>query len=407
MPADRDHAESLRILFVCQNDFGAPSEKQVLGFAQQLVRRSHRVLISVGGDPASAEREGASGTPGLAVRGHRFRRGRLRGEDLDAARDFAPHVVHAWNTRTPTEAAARALARASGARLLHHFEDDEWHPSSDVPGEPWARRGAHRARRLLSGLAPELWWESTPRSLARAAREGDAFDALTPVLAEEVTRRTGRPCATVLPVTPAVPAEGPAPEIPASLAGAPLVLITGTVWPMYLPDFEMGFRAVAQVQRRGVAVGLLHAGRVLPRWDLVELAEHAGVRAGTVASLGYLPFGQIPGLLRRADVLLQPGPPSDFNRLRLPSKLQAYLASGTPVLTFGAGFGELLADRREVLKTHTGDPGELADRLIELLEDGELRETLSREGPRAAARLFDPEANASALEAHYRRALHG
>jgi len=87
----------------------------------------------------------------------------------------------------------------------------------------------------------------------------------------------------------------------------------------------------------------------------------------------------------------------------LPSKLQAYLASGTPVLASAAGAGELLVDRDEVLKTHSGEPAELADRLCELLEDEALRNRLSVGGPRAAERLFDPVRNTNALLAHYAR----
>jgi glycosyltransferase involved in cell wall biosynthesis len=113
----------------------------------------------------------------------------------------------------------------------------------------------------------------------------------------------------------------------------------------------------------------------------------------------------VPALLRRADVLLQPGPPSDFNRLRLPSKMQAYLASGRPTVTFAVGFAELLEDREEVVKTHTGDPSELADRVEEVLDDGALRARLEHGGPAAAARLLDPARNTDALLAHYREAL--
>jgi glycosyltransferase involved in cell wall biosynthesis len=101
-------------------------------------------------------------------------------------------------------------------------------------------------------------------------------------------------------------------------------------------------------------------------------------------------------------VLLQPGAPTEFNRLRLPSKLQAYLASGTPTVTFAVGFGEQLEDRREALKTYTAEPGELADRIVEVLEDEQLRACLAVGGPAAARRLFDPGTNTDKLEAHYR-----
>jgi glycosyltransferase involved in cell wall biosynthesis len=398
--------EPMRVMFVCQNDFGAPSEKQVLGFAQQLARAGHDVLISFHGDPASAESEGALAVDKVQVHCHGFSAGKLRRGDAEVARAFAPTLVHAWNSRVPTMAAARAYQRATDAPLFVHFEDDEWHVPPHPPGERWLRRLAHRGRRALCHIDPSLWWFSNHRSLREVSRHAVALDALTPTLAGEVRRRLDRECSVVLPVSPDLPAVGAAkPQIPDGFADHPLLVITGTIWPVYLPDFQIGFRAVAELQRRGHDVRLVHAGRVLPRFDPADMALQAGIRPDTAAFLGYVPFGAVPPLLRMADVLLQPGPPSDFNRLRLPSKLQGYLASGTPTVSFGVGFGELLEDRRDCLKTRTPDPMELADRIAEVLTDPELRTTLAAHGPRAAARLFDSRSNTEALLAHYRRAL--
>jgi glycosyltransferase involved in cell wall biosynthesis len=397
--------EALRILFVCQNDFAAPSEKQVLGFAQQLTRRGHQVMVSIAGDLDTAEREGALAVSGLIVHRHQFRRGRLRADDLDVARRFRPSLVHAWNSRVSTVAAARTICRATGAPLFVHFEDDEWRLPDHPPGESLRRRVGHLGRRLLSNVDPSVWWHSTWRSRRYVARRAIALDALTPALAEEVKRRMGRACRVVLPVTPE-PISMPQPtEAPELGAGPPVLLITGTIWPVYLPDFMLAFQAIAELQRRGRQLRLVHAGRVLPRWRPEDLTAQAGMSPGSATFLGYLPFAAIPALLCRADLLLQPGPPSEFNRLRLPSKLQAYLESGTPTITFGVGFGELLEDRVEVSKTHSGDPGELADRIAELLDDDVLRATLARGGPHAAHRLFDPDANTLSLLAHYREGL--
>jgi glycosyltransferase involved in cell wall biosynthesis len=401
-------SDQLRVLFVCQNDFGAPSEKQVLAFARELVRQGHAVLISFAGEPESIEREGADGMPGLEAHCHAFVRGRLRPGDVEVARRFAPTLVHVWNSRVPTVAAARALCRATGAPLFVHFEDDEWRVPAHPPGELWLRRVAHIGRRVLSRLDPSLWWHSTGFSRRYVARHAAGFDALTPTLAREVERRLGRECAVVLPVT-LEPSSGgfaePAPSPPELSGARPVLLITGTIWPVYLPDFMLGFRAIAELQRRGRELRLVHAGRILPRFDPRALVSEAGMALDSATFLGYLPYDRMPALLRGADVLLQPGPPSEFNRLRLPSKLQAYLESGTPTITFGVGFGELLEDRVEVLKTYTADPGELADRIIELLDDGSLRATLADHGPLAARRLFDPVANSDALLEVYRRGL--
>jgi len=101
-------------------------------------------------------------------------------------------------------------------------------------------------------------------------------------------------------------------------------------------------------------------------------------------------------------VLVQPGRPTEFNRLRLPSKLQAYLASGRPTVTYATGLEELLTDREEVLFTRTGDPAELSARLGDVLTDEALRARLEYGGPRAAKRLFDADANAARIAEHFR-----
>lgn len=145
------------------------------------------------------------------------------------------------------------------------------------------------------------------------------------------------------------------------------------------------------------------AGRRPGAWPFASVR---GPRRRSAPFLGYLPFGTTDTVMARATILLQRGRPNDFNRLRLPAKLQSYLASGRPTITFAVGLGELLEDRDEVLKT-TGQPGELADRIGELLEDADLHDRLSIGGPRAARGLFDEEANVAALVSHYRGALAG
>ena len=399
----------MRILFVTGNDFRTPSEKQAVWFSQELIRRGHEVMISVLGDPATARDEGVLDMGGLRVRGHAFRGRVLRRGDRAAGRAFGPDLIHSFSPRLGMVAAARDYARATDAPVLVHWEDDEWSLRDDPMRRPLPRRVARRVRSAVAdALLPRYGWFATPRTLRWVAGHVAGHDALTPALARRVRERLGRPCSVVLPINPHVGAEAasrPPPRLPATLRGKDLLLFTGTVGPPGEIDLDIALRATAEVQRRGHDVAFVHAGVILRRYDAERYARRAGVAPGTAAFLGYLPFADIPPLLRIGSVLLQPGLPSDYNRFRLPAKLQAYLASGTPTVTFAVGFGELLADRHEVLKTHTGDPGELADRLVELLEDRELARRLSEGGRAAARRLFDSGRNGDALERHYRRTL--
>ncbi|MDQ3571567.1 MAG: glycosyltransferase [Actinomycetota bacterium] len=403
--ANRSH---LRILFVCGSDFRAPSEKQVLWFAQALCARGHAVMISLHGDERSAEEEGASQVQGLEIHWHGYRGYHARRSDVAAVRSFGPDIIHAWYSRPPVCAPAESYARATGAPVLVHWEDDEWGQLAGLTPRSPGGRARHLARKALHRLQPGLWNLSTRRSLDWAVRQS-SFDALTPEIAREVSERTGLECRVLLPAaSPLAWVANPATAsdlLPAELRGRDILLYTGDINFGRAASVRLALDATAKIQRRGHRASFVHAGRNTDQFDLAANATDAGMDMGTAVTLGNLPYPRIPGLLREAAVLLQPGGPTSFNRFGLPSKLQSYLASGTPCVMFAVGAGELLTDRVEVLKTYTGESAELADRIDELLNDDQLRGKLSRNGPLAARRLFDPDRNTDALLEHYRVTL--
>jgi glycosyltransferase involved in cell wall biosynthesis len=400
--------EPLGILLVGGSDLHSPDEKQFLTFARYLVGRGHRVLFALrAGSPDYGREQEIDPPAGLALHEYRLVGRRLRRADVDAARRFAPNLIHALYPRGTVLAACAHWSRVTGAPLLAHIADDEWGLASGPRASSTRERFELRARRAAAAAWPWVWPYSTPGWLRYVAEHARSFDALTPALAQEVGRRFGRDCAVLLPAFEFVnqDADSLDPDVTAIFSGRSVALYTGAVGPVHEPDVRLGLRALAEVQRRGHAIDFVHAGPIDDRRHPLRLAAEEGLEPGTAKTLGYVEMATVPGLLRRAAVLLQPGAPSEFNRLRLPSKLQAYLASGSPTVTFAVGFGELLEDRREVLKTYTADPVELADRIVEVLEDAGLRARLAVGGPAAARRLFDPVANTNALEAHYRAAL--
>jgi glycosyltransferase involved in cell wall biosynthesis len=392
----------LRILFVCGADFRAPSEKQVLAFAEVLTRRGHEVAVSIGGDLASVGEEGAQSLERFQAWRHTFRGPRLAPSALAACSAFRPTLVHAFNPRLPVVRATSAYSELTGAPAFVHFEDDEWGLAGQRAGASLGRRAARRAARALRALQPSLWPLADESSLAWAERQAVAADALTPVLARHVEERLGRSCAVILPPVSGLGTTDRPPsrnELP--LGDGSVVAYTGGIFGAHSEDFLIALRAVGRLRAEGREVRLVQTGRVARRFAAGRLARDAGIPPAAVSLLGYRPAAEVEELMSRAHVLVQPGAPSEFNRLRFPSKLAAYLASGTPTVTFAVGPGELFEDRVEVLKTHTGEAGELADRIAEVLDDGELRERLSRGGPAAAARLFDPNRCADALLEHY------
>jgi glycosyltransferase involved in cell wall biosynthesis len=397
----------LRLLLVGGSNLNSPDEKQFLEFALQLAERGHEIRFALrAGAPEYGRGETVELPRGVSLCDFRLRGRRLRRRDLETARSFAPTLIHALYPRGTVLAACSHFSRVTGAPIAVHFGDDEWGLLAGPPAQSVRERAELVARRIVGRVHPWVWPYSTSRWLAFAARRAAAFDSLTPALAEEVTRRTGRDCAVILPAYSDRSADEPAPladgqGLPAGRAA----LYTGAIGAVHEADVRLALRALTEVQRRGCAIQFVHAGPVDQRRHPLRLAAEEGLAPETAMTLGYVPAQQLPILLARASVLLQPGAPTEFNRLRLPSKLQAYLASGTPTVTFAVGFGEMLEDRREALKTYTGEPTELADRIIEAVKDEALRACLSIGGPAAARRLFDPVANTDRLEAHYRGIL--
>jgi glycosyltransferase involved in cell wall biosynthesis len=398
-----------RVLFVCGSDFTSPSEKQVLWFSQELASRGAEVMISLRGDPGSARVEGADRIDGVRLIWPTFRGKGLERTDLEEARGFAPDLVHAFNARVPVVAAARAYSEATGSPVLMHWEDDEWGLQHGFPTNSPAKRAVGLARRAASRAYPQAWYLASPGSLRWAGREPIAHDALTPRLAAHVTAKVDRPCAVIYPAGARSSDQngGEAPDLPASVRAGRIATYTGEIHPARIEDIRLVVRAIAIAQERGLDATFVHAGGNIAGIDADGFARDAGLRPGTYAFLGHLPFAQIPPLLRQSSALMASTRPIPFNTLCLPSKLQAYLASGTPVIASAPGAGELLEDRDEVLKTNTGQPEEVADRLGEVLTDEALAAKLAVGGPRAAARLFDPARNTDSLIEHYRRSLGG
>lgn len=395
----------MRVLIVCQNDFDGASEKQALWFGRELARAGHAVLISLHGDAESARREGAQGIDGLEIRFHAFRGRSLRRSDIAVARSFAPTIVHAFNPRVPTATAARAYARATGAQVFVHWEDDEFGIRDRVNTRSLVRRIASYGRNVACVIHPPAGPLVT-RGTLQWARAAAGHDALTPALAAWVEEHLRRPCRVVLPIAPHV--HDPLPEPSGrlrDLRGRQALLVTGELHGGSVDDVELALKATALLRERGHDAVFVHAGRVAPRFDVDAMVEAAGLTPADARFLGYLPFAAIPPLLREADMLLQPGAPSRFNRLRLPSKMQAYLASGVPTVTFAVGFAELLEDRHEVIKLQSDGVDELATAVAAIFRDPALRDRLAEGGRRAARRLFDPVANGAALVEHFRAGI--
>lgn len=136
-----------------------------------------------------------------------------------------------------------------------------------------------------------------------------------------------------------------------------------------------------------------------PQAKLTELANAA--TAPRVLPMGYVPFEQMPALMKAARALVFP---SIYEGFGLPP--QEAMALGVPVLISAQGGAtpEVVGDAGVIARD--GGAGALADTMRELLGDEALQTRLKVAGPKRAA-MFDWDGHARAVLDVYRRALEG
>lgn len=378
-----------------------PGVMHLYHFAHELVRLGHRVFVLLNGDPGSVRLMAES--PVFPVVRLEWQEGMLVPAVAGAVTGFRPHVVHAWTPRNATAHAALEIAQRTNAEIFIHYEDDEdylyRYAAQDLL--------ANRSLALESILRPELWaWQHFLVSTA-ANHFARAFTAICRPYIERLQRDWGKP---VHLLYPGVDLERFHPSAPAlararfGLEGKAVVLYSGSLGSVH--GFDLMLEAFALLAPRCPEAVLVHVGRNAIADELDIEIRRLGLR-GRVQFLGPVDHHEIHRYLAMGDVLVQSGAPGDFNEYRLPSKLPEYLAMGRPVVTFAAGIGREFEDGIDVIKTHTGDPAEMAARLEQVLADAALRARLGQGARRRAEALFSWPRNAAALATFYQDALEG
>ena len=390
----------MNLLFLCHAGLDSNSMGHIAGFARPLAARGHALVVGV---PEPSDLRGGGDLPGLRIQPATF--DRLREEPRVFPDGRGADVVHAW---TPREHVRRVafdlLRRTPGARLVVHLEDNERFLSEALAGESWDGLLALPARTLarrLPGRATHPRWGDIFLGLA------DAVTGITPALRDLAP--ADRPFLAVRPAVdftrfhpgPANPAERAALGIG---AGERVVIYPGNSHPGNRTELLALYRAVERLNAHGGQPTRLlrtgtDTGRVAPEFA-------AANRAPFVTHLGLVERGRLPGLLRLADALVQPGAPDEFNRYRLPSKLPEFLAVGRPVLLPACNLADELTEGEEALFLRRGTAEEIMDGLARVFADPDLAQRLGAAATAAAHRLFDGEGSAAALAELYADVLH-
>ncbi len=163
-----------------------------------------------------------------------------------------------------------------------------------------------------------------------------------------------------------------------------------------------GLRAFAEAVRQGREARLTIAGGGEREGELRRFVEEAGL-GRHVTFAGVLAQDAVATLLRSADVLLAPSVVArDHDREGSPITIREASASEVPVLsTVHAGIPQLVEDGETGFLVPERNVPALADRLVTLLDDADLRRRMGRAGRAKMEREFDLFAQVAELERHY------
>ncbi len=165
---------------------------------------------------------------------------------------------------------------------------------------------------------------------------------------------------------------------------------------------EYLLEAFALVAAKLPEVRLEIAGDGPLRPSLERSASESGLSA-RVTFHGSLPHGEVASLMQNASIVCQPSvTASDGDSEGLPTVVLEAAATAKPLVgTHHSGIPEIVADGKTGFLVAERDAGALADRLLSLLGNAELRRKMGEAGRRRIEEKFDMRKQAKRLEEIY------
>jgi glycosyltransferase involved in cell wall biosynthesis len=378
----------MKLLFVYFGPFDVNSAIQAYHFGNELTELGWEVTLAGRGDPARIE---AVGTPKFECISH----AEVGRKARELARDPRETIVCAWTPRERVRKITADVVRQLGVPYTIHLEDNEEYLLESVLKKPLADLERLPLRQQDSLTPIDLIHPTHHREFLRNA-------AGVTVITEELNEFNiaARPHHVA---RPGIDLERFRPDLtPPSREGLGLrdsdfvLVYHGTIH--YANQHEMLslYLAVKLLQRRGHPVRLVRLGH--SEFGGVDPRAFRALSDGVV-ELGIVPWREIPSYLALADAFVQPGPPDDFNRYRLPSKLPEFLAMGRPVILPHCNIGNNLRHGENALLLEEGNAPEIVARVEQLIADPALADSLGRGSRGFAGEQLSWEANAAGLAA--------
>lgn len=376
----------MRVLFVYFGPFDVNSGIQAYHFGNELTDLGWEVTVAGRGDPARAK---AVGEPRFECISHEQVEGKLR----EMRANPTETIVVGWTPRERVRLMTMDAVRQLGVPYVIHLEDNE-----ELLIESATGRSLHELQRLPLRQQDSL----VPVDLIHPTHHREFLDGaagitvITEALNEFNT--AGRPHRVARPgidLERFGPDLEPKPRAELGLAAEDFVLVYhGTIH--YANQHEMLslYLAVKLLQRRGHRVRLVRLGH--SEFGGPDPRAFRALGDGVI-ELGPIPWRDIPAYLAVADAYVQPGPPDDFNRYRLPSKLPEFLAMGRPVILPHCNIGNDLTHGENALLLEQGNAMEIVAHIEKLIADRELAAHLGAGARRFAAEQLSWQANAAGL----------
>jgi L-malate glycosyltransferase len=193
-----------------------------------------------------------------------------------------------------------------------------------------------------------------------------------------------------------VPRAGPSPG-----RHAPVVIgFVKHLEPQY--GLEYLLRAIPGIRARHPAIRVVILGSGSLRAQLEHMAASLSV-SDVVSFCGEVPHDQVPRHMAEMDIFVMP---SVYEAETFGVAAVEAQAMGIPVVaTRISGVPEAVLENRTALLVPPRDPDALSQAVVRLIEDQELRRSMSHEGRRFVERCYDWRPNAGRVEALYARLL--
>lgn len=316
---------------------------------------------------------------------------------------FARFVRHNWRWRRTIPA-----GWLKGIYTRLHFVGravDVLHIEFDSQGLNWADLkhylgGKLGCKLLLSArgtLQRTSLLDTFPDAPTRLFAQADGYHFISEYLRANARRLGLGPGVRTWLIEPAIDLQlFSLPDAPEAHDNLRVISVGSLVWPK---GYEFAIDAIARVRAAGVPVEYAIVGDG-PYREAAEFAARQWglLESGVVQFVGALPREEVAAWLRRADVMLHAAVDEGFCNAVIEAQ-----AAGLPVVCSDAGgLPENVQDGLTGFVVPRRDPPALAEKLILLARDSELRRRMGRAGRERASNRFDLTGQVAAFVQLYR-----